>query len=53
MGDAELGNVYYNTANTGAYGGAVRLRRATNTLKKLTETWLKNNVRIRFTNESD
>src|SRR5438552_650657 len=41
MGDAELGNVYYNTANTGAYGGVVRLRRAANTSKKLTEAWLK------------
>src|SRR5438552_4829649 len=41
MGDAELGNVYYNTANTGGYGGAVRLRRAANTSNKLTEAWLK------------
>src|SRR5438552_7102828 len=41
MGDAELGNVYYNTANTGAYGGVFRLKRAANTSKKLTEAWLK------------
>src|SRR5438552_158089 len=41
MGDAELGNVYYNTANTGAYGGVFRLKRAANTSKNVTEAWLK------------
>ena len=42
MGDAHISDVYYNVGHPpGGYGGVARLRRAANSAKNETDTWLR------------